>query len=412
MIDISLLMNTLSVQTKSNEQQDMINYITEFVSNIGLIDKMTTDDYGNIYIVKGLGKNGYRCIVSHIDTVHDRIEDRKVYQHDDVLFAFGKHTVGYNKGYAQCGVNGDDSVGVYLCLSFLFNEDDIKVVFFQNEEIGKLGSKACNISFFDDCNLVLQPDRKGNSDFIDISSGIKLCSDTFLTTIKPVLEKYGYSIKTGVSTDVDALKKNGLAVCCANVSCGYYNPHTDSEIVSISDVEKCYSLISEIFNDYGNVRHDHKYVYVPPVYNFVNNVTSTIKAGFLSLIHDNSKAVLCEGLRSFGKTFRYGNEYVYVTDKPICFGKCPECGKETLYFLPNEGYFMCTSKECHSLKYLPKVLNSMVVTDANGKDQFRYNVFNDCWLRKEDAKFDKTKESWVIDWSKIYNDNCDVYDYQ
>ena len=38
--------------------------------------------------------------------------------------------------------------------------------------------------------------------------------------------------ENGLMTDILALKEKGLEVSCINVSCGYYNAHTDEEIHS------------------------------------------------------------------------------------------------------------------------------------------------------------------------------------
>ena len=40
-----------------------------------------------------------------------------------------------------------------------------------------------------------------------------------------------------------ALKRNGLEVSCVNLSCGYYEPHTDNEYTILSDLCKCYRFV-------------------------------------------------------------------------------------------------------------------------------------------------------------------------
>lgn len=50
-------------------------------------------------------------------------------------------------------------------------------------------------------------------------------------------------------TDVEALKERGLAVSAVNISCGYYNPHTDEEITVKRDLEKCWHLVQHIIED-------------------------------------------------------------------------------------------------------------------------------------------------------------------
>jgi hypothetical protein len=60
-------------------------------------------------------------------------------------------------------------------------------------------------------------------------------------------------------TDVGELKCNGLAVSCANVSCGYYNPHYSNEYVVVKDVARCLALVSELCTDFAYKKWDHQY---------------------------------------------------------------------------------------------------------------------------------------------------------
>ena len=47
-------------------------------------------------------------------------------------------------------------------------------------------------------------------------------------------------------TDVEQLKENGLNVSCINISCGYYEPHTDNEFTDKNDLMKCLVFIEHI----------------------------------------------------------------------------------------------------------------------------------------------------------------------
>ena len=55
-----------------------------------------------------------------------------------------------------------------------------------------------------------------------------ICSDDFIKDIEP--KEYGYTPTEGMMTDVEQLKENGLNISCINLSCGYYEPHTDNDI--------------------------------------------------------------------------------------------------------------------------------------------------------------------------------------
>lgn len=123
----------------------------------------------------------------------------------------------------------------------------MKVVFFKEEETGCHGSSRAEMGFFDDCRFVIQCDRRGNSDLITSIGCTDLCSEKFIQDIAP--EKWGYKEESGMMTDVEALKERGLSVSAINMSCGYYNPHTDEEITVKRDLEKCWHLVQHIIED-------------------------------------------------------------------------------------------------------------------------------------------------------------------
>ena len=243
-----LLVETLAVQATSKNDSDMIEYLKEKIKSYGL--KYSQDTYGNIYVTKGNSKL-YSCIVSHIDTVHKIYGTFEIFQSEDLLFAFSP-TEG-----EQVGIGGDDKVGVTICLNALRDLSNIKVVFFKDEEVGCLGSKEADMKFFLNCNIVLQADRRGNGDFINIASGTTLCSKAFTDDIKPILDAHEYVLTTGMMTDVMTLKDKGLGVSAANISCGYYSPHSSKEIVSISDVEDCYEMMLEIIEPCEGIGYSH-----------------------------------------------------------------------------------------------------------------------------------------------------------
>src|SRR5690606_19630834 len=108
-----------------------------------------------------------------------------------------------------------------------------------------------DMTFFEDCSFVLQCDRRGYGEFITNACGVALSSRRFKTHIEPILKDYGYVFADGSMTDVMALKEKGLKVSCANIACGYYNPHQDTEYVWINAVEQCCGLVFEIINQWG-----------------------------------------------------------------------------------------------------------------------------------------------------------------
>ena len=245
-----LLIDTLSVQTSSGKEQDMIQYIINFCVKNLPNSKIKVDD-NNVYVTKGVS-DVYPCIVSHTDTVHDIHKFYKVFDDDNCLFAFNAESG------KQVGVGGDDKVGVWLALEMLLRQDIIKCVFFHSEEIGCVGSSQANMSWFSDVGYCLQGDRRGSKDFVNSISG-KLYSDAFAEDVLPIISKYGYAESSGSVTDVGQLSENGIGVSVANMSCGYYSPHSDTEIVEFADASNCLDMVIQIVNDLGCNLYKHNY---------------------------------------------------------------------------------------------------------------------------------------------------------
>jgi len=248
----NLLIKILGWQSESGkEKEQIIPQLMEYLNSLKFKIQIDQDEHGNIFVTKGK-KEFYPCLVSHLDDVHFYNKDKQVVRNGDYLLAFA--------GSKQIGIGGDDKVGMAICLQALNDFKNIKIAFFIKEEVGCQGSNACNLQFFKDCMFIGQPDRKGNSDFINYSNGIKLFDEEFSDFIKPHLEKYNYKEVNGVSTDVGALTKRNVGVATFNISCGYYNPHCFNEYVIISDVKKCYSLITTII-----LNCNKQFLYTAPI---------------------------------------------------------------------------------------------------------------------------------------------------
>lgn len=242
LIDESGIFNRiLNVQSVTHDTDRMAATIIQIACEMGL--GAVKDSYGNIYVVKG-ESDSYPTFVAHIDTVHDIISDYSVgirpTKNDYIISAWDEAE------NCPTGVGGDDKVGIYIALKMMQILPVAKAAFFLDEEWGCLGSERADMTFFDDSRFVLQADRKGNGDFIDYIGTIELLSDDFGVYIDPIIRKYGRGFKNGGITDVMMLKERGLRVACANMSCGYYEPHSVNEYVSWNDVIATLSMVCEI----------------------------------------------------------------------------------------------------------------------------------------------------------------------
>lgn len=239
-LDWRLLKKLYAVHSPSGKEDRIIKFLVSYLKSLPGI-QLGRDSFGNLYALKGESET-YPCIVCHIDQVQKiHSKDFKAIETRDIIF-------GYSPSNHQFeGVGGDDKNGILICLEALKKYDSLKTVFFKSEEIGCLGSQNCEMSFFDDCRFVIQCDRKGNSDLITSIGYTDLCSEKFIQDID--LEKWGYKEENGLMTDVEVLKERGLSVSACNLSCGYYNPHSNEEVTVKRDLEKCWKLVQHIIED-------------------------------------------------------------------------------------------------------------------------------------------------------------------
>ena len=242
------LKEVMSVQSETYKTEDMDRYLYEEYLTISHKDpdNYTYDyDKGNTYITKGKAKS-YPCVIAHTDTVHDIHKNLTVFEGNGSMFAMDM-SIG-----VQVGIGGDDKVGIYVALEMLRKKDILKVAFFRDEEHGCLGSQEANMSFFKNVEFVLQCDRQGYKDFVNTIYGTDLFDDKFSEAVAPILNKYDKEETTqGGLTDVYQLVENGLDVCVANLSCGYYRPHSDDEIIILEDVFNTRDTVEEIIDTLG-----------------------------------------------------------------------------------------------------------------------------------------------------------------
>lgn len=239
MDNLELLISLYEIHSPSGREDEMRKFIRQKAFLYGAY-RTETDEHGNLYVIKGEGD--YPCVVAHMDQVQDiRSNDFKCFVCGDTILGFSPSSK------MQEGLGADDKNGIFIALECLRKFDNIKLVFFTDEERGTIGSSYADVSFFDDCRFVIQCDRKGNSDFVENIYTTSLCSEEFIHDTE--MEKFGYAPHTGGLTDVYALSQNGLAVSCCNMSCGYYHPHTDNEVTSITDLENCRDFVFHIIEN-------------------------------------------------------------------------------------------------------------------------------------------------------------------
>lgn len=245
------LTEVLRIQSHTYQQFRMFRYLIKQIRSIP--DCRYHTKRGNLYVTKGKARR-YPAVVAHMDTVHPIVEDLSLIQSGNLITGFNRVTM------TQTGIGGDDKVGIYIALQCLMIFKKLKVVFFRDEECGCKGSSEADLPFFNNCNFILQCDRMNNHDFVTVGAGIELSSKKFQSTIQSTIARKKYRFSKGSLTDVVMLKSLGVECCVANISCGYYRPHTIHEYVDLADVENCLQLVTALIQQYGATYfpHDHK----------------------------------------------------------------------------------------------------------------------------------------------------------
>lgn len=186
------------------------------------------DDYGNITVSNRKDDSKLPTFCCHLDTV----------QQGAPLLILADNNVLISKN--EYGVGGDDKCGIVACLELL-KRIPCKVIFFREEERGGIGARKYDQSTLSDNKFLIEIDRKGNQDLIQNSGGQQLCSNEFIEDLKKFFP--GYKECHGIFTDLNVLAE--VCINMLNISCGYYNPHTENEYVVLKDL---YNTIAGLVN--------------------------------------------------------------------------------------------------------------------------------------------------------------------
>lgn len=247
-IKLNRLKEVLSIQTHSREEDLMIAYLEDVLTQKGY--DHYKDSIGNVYVTKG-ETEFYPCFVSHTDTVHQINHNMKVVELEEngkkILTGIDMETMN------PSGIGGDDKCGVYLCLEMLDKLDNVKVAFFVSEEIGCIGSRQADPEFFKNVGYAIQYDSpKGNSMSMSLM-GIELFGKqtNFGEKVSPLILEHGITDwARHPYTDIwPLMEKFGFS--CLNLAAGYYNYHTPTEYVIVDDVTNAFELGLRLHEELG-----------------------------------------------------------------------------------------------------------------------------------------------------------------
>jgi putative aminopeptidase FrvX len=288
-MNLSKFKELLSVPSKTYQEEDMVDYLCNELDTIPGVSYYR-DDMMNIYATKGKLNDGeyYPMFIAHTDTVHQKV-DKIIVKEENLIRpntfgkSFGNDEVPCLKAYTEdsnpTGIGGDDKCGIFICLELLKTLDKVKIGLFVSEETGCHGSSKCDENFLQDVGYITQYDAPGNHLISEICSGVRLFdrdSEFFTKSLDAIENAFGNEmlVQSHPYTDISQLKKK-IDVCCINMSCGYYNMHSNQEFVSIEDVENAITAGLNMVKELGLKKY--KYEYKPIVYTKDTVMNSLIK---------------------------------------------------------------------------------------------------------------------------------------
>lgn len=249
---LNRLKEVLSVPTYSEKEQLMIEYLQKVLKEKGY--EHFTDIYGNIYVKKGESKN-FPCFIAHTDTVHEVNLNLKVVQEEFNKKQILKGIDG--KSGEPSGIGGDDKCGVFLALEMLDTLPNVKAAFFVSEEIGCVGSRNADRTFFQDVGYAIQYDSPyGNTMSLTLMGKYLFEQKSeFADKVSDLILEYGiddwaYHPYTDAWQIVEKFN-----ICCLNLAAGYYRYHTDNEYVIIDDVQNAFDLGLKLVETLGERKY-------------------------------------------------------------------------------------------------------------------------------------------------------------
>lgn len=222
----------------------MIQFVLDYLSTHVPETDVNIDSWGNLYIRRSRNSKvekdkrlaGYPTLCCHLDQAQKtHSEDFEVREEDGIITGFSPSR------NASEGLGADDKNGIWVCLKALEQCEHLKVFMSVGEEKGCWGSNRADLAFFKDSLYILEPDCKGGEEIRTLLRGIPVASKEFEEALER--EKFGYVITEGKTTDILPLTLSGVGVSCANIPCGYHNPHKDEEYCNVAELQKCLDFV-------------------------------------------------------------------------------------------------------------------------------------------------------------------------
>lgn len=152
----------------------------------------------------------------------------------------------------QTGLGMDNQGGCAIALAVMEDLPVCRAAFTVEEEIGMLGARAMDMSFFDDCAFVFSNDSPDRNRGTHYSSGVQLYSDEFFKEhLQKICADHGLTdFRSEPFTCILNVREHtlpdGKHLECLNFGNGGYHPHSDTEYALFKDVCAAEKLLHEL----------------------------------------------------------------------------------------------------------------------------------------------------------------------
>ena len=260
MTQSELLLEVLSIETCSKEEDAMIGFLLAFFEKHGI--RAYRDEVGNVYAEKGeVGTfQKYPLVVAHTDTVH-RIHGKKIIPKKLLLPNYAGELKPALKGFDAndnpVGLGADDKVGIALCLILFLRQPVLKGFFPVQEEIGARGAEKVDVSFLQNVGYAIEFDSPANTSSITLGGALMYNPDDenglgkiWTTLLLEFSEKRETEFTLEQHSYTDIVKLRPHFTCC-NVPVGYYLYHTTSEYLLEEEAFMALDLGEELIKRAG-----------------------------------------------------------------------------------------------------------------------------------------------------------------
>lgn len=231
-MNVNFYKKLLSFRSHSKSECQIIfrDWLRQYIHENYTDIRSDIDKYGNMYIYKGKADT-VNCVIAHLD-INQKTKCDNVH-----ILHIDQWIMGINKDTGvQIGLGHDDKAGVYFALQALKKFDNLKVFFPLDEEIGLVGTRACELAFFENVGFMVQLDRRGYKDISNYTNGNDVLTKESQEEFQAICDKYGYAYARCISTDVGNLVGR-LDIQGVNISCGYYDEHSDKEVLNVNQYD-------------------------------------------------------------------------------------------------------------------------------------------------------------------------------